>query len=196
MYGMTSKPVSTPRARACSWSSITWSSRGQFGRPNASMCADRAVGDHRDDIHRDAGLLQVFEEFAEASPLPGQLFALEEGGVTLHLVERGGVDRRRRVAAVSRNDRGDPLLDERGQHVGVAFYREEEFRMRMDVDEPGRNHVPLRIDHRASLRPTIELADGVDPVAGDTDLARKPWVACAVGDSRVGDQDVEHQARL
>src|SRR5438067_2720546 len=158
--------------------------------------ADRAVGDHRDDVHRDTSLLQVFEELAEASPLPGQLFTLEEGGVALHLVERGGIDRSRRVAAVAGHDGCDPLLDEWGQHVGVALYREEEFRVGMDVDEPGRHHVPLRIDHLASLRLAIELAAGVDPVAGDTDFPGKPWVARPVGDPRVGDQAVEHQARL
>ena len=37
MYGITSKPVSTPRSRAASWSSMIASSLDQFGRPKASM---------------------------------------------------------------------------------------------------------------------------------------------------------------
>jgi hypothetical protein len=63
-------------------------------------------------------------------------------------------------------------------------------RMRVDVDEPRRDHHPFRIDgaHRAFR---IELADGGYSVARDPDIAVVPWAAGAVDNASVGNNQVE-----
>ena len=58
----------------------------------------------------------------------------------------------------------------------------------MDVDEPGRDHEPRRVDDPPSRR--REVSDRNDPVTADSDVSKERSTGRAVVDGPTGDEGV------
>src|SRR5262249_8182673 len=86
---------------------------------------------------------------------------------------------------------GDPLAD---LALGVAVFQEEVVRVRVHVDEPGRDDQPLGVDFPFGLL-RGHAADGDDAIAPDGHVAEEPGVAAAVHDLAIADEQVVRGVR-
>src|SRR5262245_4869644 len=70
-----------------------------------------------------------------------------------------------------------------------AVLQQQVVRVRVDVDEPRRDHLALRVDH--ALRLARGSPDGDDLVATDADIAESPGIASAIDNATTTDDEVK-----
>src|SRR5262249_7134150 len=100
--------------------------------------------------------------------------------------------RRGRHPAITGDLGGDALRHRRG---GTRFESDGEIRMRVRVDQPGRDAEVRGIDAALGRR-AVETSDRDDAIALDADIGPEPRRAGAVDDAAVLDDEVEHRRVL
>ena len=79
--------------------------------------------------------------------------------------------------------------------AGVRPRRKIPLHVRVNVDEPGREHPIVGVDDSARLR-AGEAPDARDPAAAHADVRAEPRRAAPVDDARFPDEEVERLRRL
>jgi hypothetical protein len=155
--------------------------------------AKRAVGDHRDHVEHYAVGVEVLEVLAEPGPAPGHVTGPEEGRVAIQFGAGARVDRCRRVTAIPRHERRDPLGGERREHLAVGIVRDHEVAVGVNIDEPRGNRHRRCIDDGRRGRVVGNPADRRDRSVSDPDIGRERRIAGPVDDAPVPDQDIEQR---
>jgi hypothetical protein len=163
-----------------------------FGGRRAVTLADHDFAhgpapDHRDEVGQMPARIERGEELRPVAgvhldPVPLAV-ALPPAGA--HLVGDG-------------HDRAPVLSDDLRRHaladlrVGQVVGEDAEVRVRMDVDEPGRNDQAGHVQGLACGR-ARERLDRHDPPVADPDVGREPRPAGPVDDSAAHEQEIERR---
>ena len=157
---------------------------GPVGEPGAQH-PQRALRHQVGRVDGDAGV-QPVQVFADAAPVPVEpgRVVVPPGDLRAHGLQRGVVDR----------GVGQPVLPEHLQRHALRDLRQVlrlgqhlQVRVRVHVDEPGREHQPAQIG-RIRVRDPARGLHGGDGAAGDQDVGRAQGASGAVGELRSGEQ--------
>ena len=145
--------------------------------------AHRSMADHGHEVGGDVEVLQLAQVLVEGAPAPGQhaVHRCLEGHVGLEQVEGVGIDRCRRLAALSRALGGDALAQL--EVPRVVRVEDREVGVAVHVDEPGRHVESVGIDDPIGL--AFDPADGCNRAVLHPDIGAKPGIAGAVDDTAV-----------
>ena len=161
------------------------------------VAAHRAMGNLRGDVERARHLLDRIEIVREALPAPfdalGECAAGDVLDALHHLDEPvlfARPYRREADTAIAHHDRGDAVPGRRSEQRIPA---DLPVVVRVDVDEAGGDHQPVRI-HRAPRRFTLEVADlGDDPVVNRY-ISLPSRLTGSVNERAATDNQVVHEA--
>jgi hypothetical protein len=164
---------------------------GRFSHHDA---ADRGVADEKAGVHRDA-TLQAIEVLAEAPPVPGnarleglERHALDPREHPHEVRARLGDERRDREAAIPAHDGGHAVEGGRAQDRVPEDLRVV---VRVDVDEPGRDDLPARVDAVACRLVHARLARD-DASVANRDVGRSSRSSGAVDHRAAADHHIQH----
>src|SRR5690606_10344766 len=155
--------------------------------------AHRAAADERADVHRRLPLLDIGQPVPESRPRPAALVKLRgQLGVALERMAKWRLD------LAAERGRG-PALPEALRRHALCHLRDDAVvehqwyeRVRLDIDEPRRDNMPLRIDDGMGLLRgnRARRSDAGDLVVADREVAVEPCVPGAINNASASDQGV------